>query len=694
MHLFTDYIQPTTDWLQMHPNWALALTFAISFAESLAIVGSIIPGSVTMTAIGILAGSGVMPVDLTLLFATLGAIAGDSVSYLLGYAFSDRLTNIWPFKRYPHWLNYGKDFFAKHGGKSVLIGRFVGPLRSIIPVIAGMMHMSHWHFYVANVLSAIAWSLLYVLPGVLIGAASNELSPESATRLFMLVLFLLGGIWLTSVILKWLLVTFNKFLKTHLHDFWSWSGKHPHLTRFFHYITPPSEKNYYATAGLILLFLLCTLLFAITVILTIQFNWITSINQPVLYVLQSIRTVDFDTFFIASSQLTSDLTLITTILVLALLTVYAREWRTLFYWFSLTFSCSLLLLLTHWLINSPRPLGLMNMQSGNSFPAIQLTYATALFSSLLFYINAYSELRFKHAINLMVPMVLLLSGFSALYLGDYWLIDVIGAYLCGISLCLVHWLFYRRRLVSTNPPLLLGVGLAVFLLLTSFLSFLLNYTEETRGHQPYFAQYVFTDQLWWNQKKPLLPLFRINRLGQPVSLLNIQYAGSVNRFEASLSAFGWQKQNQSLYKSLLKRLNGHLASQEMPLMAELYLNRKPVLVMTYKVKDGSPLLVLRLWRSNYHLKHHRQPIWIGSVQPRPGVKTTKNHSSSLPLNTALFYVRMALQEFMQREVPLSLRSSKEIPLNVEPTLLLIRELSPKELFNVSITLSHSSEQHH
>ena len=206
MHLFTNYIQPLTFWLYAHPHWALFITFLISFSESLAIIGSIIPGSVTMTAIGILAGSGVMRIDLTFLAATLGAIAGDSGSYALGYTFSDRLVNIWPFKKYPKWLLYGKDYFSRHGSTSVLIGRFVGPMRSIIPVIAGMMHMKHWHFLIANAVSAVAWAILYVTPGVLIGAASSELSTESATRLFVLILIFLVIVWLTSLSIKWLVV--------------------------------------------------------------------------------------------------------------------------------------------------------------------------------------------------------------------------------------------------------------------------------------------------------------------------------------------------------------------------------------------------------------------------------------------------------------------------------------------------------
>lgn len=110
MNLFADYVQPLTDWLQHNPRWSLFITFLISLTESLAIIGSIVPGSVTMTAIGILAGSGIMRIDLTLLAAILGAVAGDSLSYILGYYYSDRLTEIWPFSKYPKWIEYGKDF--------------------------------------------------------------------------------------------------------------------------------------------------------------------------------------------------------------------------------------------------------------------------------------------------------------------------------------------------------------------------------------------------------------------------------------------------------------------------------------------------------------------------------------------------------------------------------------------------------
>ncbi|VEG90172.1 VTT domain-containing protein [Legionella spiritensis] len=689
MHLFSDYIQPVTLWLHTHPHWALFLTFIIAYTESLAIVGSIIPGSVTMTAIGILAGSGVMRIDLTLIASTLGAIAGDSTSYMIGYMFSDRMVNVWPFSRYPHWLRYGKEFFAKHGGKSVLIGRFVGPLRSIIPVIAGMMHMKHLHFYFANVVSAIAWSFLYVLPGFLIGAASNELSPETATRLFVLVLIILGAVWLATLVVKWLLLKLNAFLRTHLHDFWFWSSKHPHLSKWFTAITPRNETSHYATAGLLLSFLLCLSGFLVITLLTISHSFIAdNVNLPIHFVLQSIRTDAFDAFFAAVSLFCSPIILVLLNIIVISLALYHRDWRTLYFWCGLMASCTLMLVATHWLITSPRPTDILNIKPGNSYPAITLTYATSIFTAILFYFNSHPATRFKILINLFFLISLVLAGFAAVYLGEYWLSDVLGAYLAGLSICLIFWLFYRRDQAEKIVPTSLVIVFATTFFAAGLISNFLNFNQVVHSHQPYFAQYVFTDQLWWNQKKPLLPIYRVNRFGRPISLFNIQYAGSISRLESSLRAFGWYKQNQSFYESILGRLSGRPDYQGLPLMAQLYLNRKPVLVMTYELENGSTRLILRLWRSNYHLKHYRQPVWIGSVHSgTPGnieqhlVK--QQHTAKKETHSSLFYVRMALSEFMLRELKLPVHDIGKIPLNVEPTLLLIKEIPGKELMNVS-----------
>jgi len=674
MHLFADYIQPVTLWLKLHPHWALFFCFIISFSESVAIIGSIIPGSITMTALGILAGSGVMRIDLTLLAATLGAIAGDGLSYFLGYVYRDRMSAIWPFSRYPTWLAYGKEFFSQHGGKSVLIGRFIGPLRSIIPVIAGMMHMSHLRFLIANVISAIGWACLYVLPGVAIGAASSELSPESATRLFLFVMVLLAGIWILSAGLKRLAIFANKGLRVKLHNVWSWSKEHPRLRQMILALTPPDEEHFYQTALVFFGLLLSVLAFA-GLTWFVSSNYDSLINQPVWLFLQSLRTTAFDVFFIVIAELNSYLSLFAVAAAVSLLAIIKKDWRSLTWWLSLNLSCAVLLLLTHNLISTPPPEGLLEIQNENAYPAIPLSMATAQMATLLFYLNHFIICPYKRVLNLVLPSLLLITGLAPLYLGDSWLTDVLGAYLAGFGLALFHWLLYRRISVKGHHSCVL-LWVLPLLLTTSAISLYFTFDQSTRAHRPYQAQYLFTESSWWNQTKSILPIYRTNRIGHRVSLFNIQYAGHLGQLEAALSAYGWRRQQDSLFKSILTRINGQHNALDTPIMAQLYLNRKPVLTMIFYTKHEEPLQILRIWRSNYHIKNVQQPIWLGSVNPYffPTDKLTPDQKNSHP---SLYYMTQALSDFSTRKINLNLKAPAKTLYHYDPILLLIKESKPE-----------------
>ena len=83
--------QPILDWIGSHPHWSGFIVFLISLSESLAIVGLVVPGVVLMTAIGGMMGSGILPFWATLTWAILGAIAGDGISYWLGYHYHQHL---------------------------------------------------------------------------------------------------------------------------------------------------------------------------------------------------------------------------------------------------------------------------------------------------------------------------------------------------------------------------------------------------------------------------------------------------------------------------------------------------------------------------------------------------------------------------------------------------------------------------
>ena len=117
----------------LNPLWAGVIVFLIAMAESLAIVGVLVPGVVMMFGIGALIATGVLEFWPTFAWAVTGAVAGDGLSFFLGRFYQQQLTGIWPFTRYPQMLDRGVRFFERYGGKSVVFGRFVGPVRAVDP---------------------------------------------------------------------------------------------------------------------------------------------------------------------------------------------------------------------------------------------------------------------------------------------------------------------------------------------------------------------------------------------------------------------------------------------------------------------------------------------------------------------------------------------------------------------------------
>lgn len=152
-----------------HPHWAGVLVFLTVFTESLAVIGVLVPGVAMMFVFGALSATGIMDWRSTLLWAIAGAISGDGLSYALGRYYQQGITRQWPFSRHPEMLVHGHEFFQRWGSFSVVIGRFFGPLRAVVPLVAGVLGMAPSRYLLANGLSACLWAPLYLSPGIVIG---------------------------------------------------------------------------------------------------------------------------------------------------------------------------------------------------------------------------------------------------------------------------------------------------------------------------------------------------------------------------------------------------------------------------------------------------------------------------------------------------------------------------------------------
>lgn len=180
----------------LQPDWLLLSTALIALIESLAFAGIVIPGVALLFAAATLAGQQQIALPALLGSAYIGAITGDIISYWLGRYAAPFVRSHWPFNRYPSWLERGESFFQRHGGYSVVLGRFIGPIRPVIPFVAGTLGMKPGLFISLNLASALIWAPVYILPGYLIGSSSLTLSPELLPPIYLLtgvILILLLG---------------------------------------------------------------------------------------------------------------------------------------------------------------------------------------------------------------------------------------------------------------------------------------------------------------------------------------------------------------------------------------------------------------------------------------------------------------------------------------------------------------------
>src|SRR5438105_8551620 len=148
-------VQPTLDFISANSSWAFPAMFITSFGESFAFVSLLFPGTSILIVAGTLMSAGSLPYWPVLVGAIIGAVLGDTVSFWLGHRYGGGIGRIWPFTRNPDLLPNGIRFFQKHGGKSVFIGRFFGPVRAVITLPAGLIRPRRGRFGFGDVPSAI-----------------------------------------------------------------------------------------------------------------------------------------------------------------------------------------------------------------------------------------------------------------------------------------------------------------------------------------------------------------------------------------------------------------------------------------------------------------------------------------------------------------------------------------------------------
>jgi undecaprenyl-diphosphatase len=457
-----DYITsllPAIDHFHSIGYW-LALFAAL--LETTVGIGLFIPGSMFILFLGALSAQGYLDVGDLLWFAIAGAIIGDNVNYYLGRKYGSKFTEggIWFIK--PEYLKKGKTFFDNHGVKSVFIGRFIPSVKEIIPLIAGTVKMDRRSFFLWNVLGAIGWGFMWVLPGYIFAQSLNLAQVwMSRVGFFLAIIF---ASMVVFYLLEWIVVKKGKEYFTLASSVWlsvkkaivenkdveEFIGSHPRLFLFIK--DRFDRKRFWGLPSTVLsfVFLYVLILFAGIVEDIITFDVIVSLDTRIENLLFAFRDAGMVKVFLWITLLGKPQTVFLFTVITAMI-LWFKKMK--FYIMPLLVTITGSVIFTYLskiAFHRVRPDVAVYAENSFSFPSGHATIAVAFYGFLM-YLFIHTTKQWGKKVNIFFAGLLLIIaiGFSRLYLGVHYLSDVWAGYLVGalwliVSISIVEWKQFGR----------------------------------------------------------------------------------------------------------------------------------------------------------------------------------------------------------------------------------------------------------
>ncbi len=440
-----------------HGHWGYAVIFLGATLEASAFLGLVVPGETLVVFGGFLAAHGSFDVWRLVVVVSIGAVIGDSIGYELGR----RLGRPWllryghRFGLYPVHLERVDGFFARHGGKTIFLGRFVGLLRAVAPFVAGASRMPYRSFLPYNLLGGVLWSLSFVLLGYFVGE-----SWQAAERWIGRASAIVGGAALFVFALAWL---------------WRWLSRHeavvrrrwadvlghpwmvavrrrfaPQLAFVRARLSPEAYLGLHLTVGALVL-AAAAWSFGVIAQDVVRGQPLTVIDVQLSAWLHAHSTPRLT----AVMRFVSDVGAPPVALGMAALVALLLLWRRYWYWLLalvLTVPGGLLLnvfLKIAFHRQGPGFQGSVPTLTGYSFPSSHTLAAAVLYGVLAaFGVWTLRAWRWRVLVVLVAGSLVVLIGFSRLYLGAHYPSDVLAAAaegLAWLALCLTAVDTLRRR---------------------------------------------------------------------------------------------------------------------------------------------------------------------------------------------------------------------------------------------------------
>ncbi|WP_415758997.1 bifunctional DedA family/phosphatase PAP2 family protein [Pseudomonas sp. LT1P18] len=403
------WLDSVTGWLTVNPQWLAAAVFIVACVECLAIAGLIVPGTVLLFAVAVLAGSGALSLGETLLLGFLGGVLGDIISYFLGRHFHQNIRRLPGLRHHPEWITGAEAYFQRYGIASLLVGRFIGPLRPMLPMVAGMFDMPFPRFAAVSLLAAAGWTVAYLLPGWATGAAIRLPLPE--------------GFWPEAGIVAGSIAVMIGLSVT------SSLRRHRHATAYI--------------AGLGSLILLG---------LFIGYPYLTALDQGVMTLVQEHRSATLDEVAVTFTLIGEFRNMLMFSALLTGLLLITRQWRQAIFAGGTLLCTALGNTFTKQFFARVRPEVLSDPLVSYSMPSGHASGAFALFLTLAVLAGRGQPLRMRLTWLLLGCLPALAIALSRVYLGAHWPSDVLAGAMLAACVCAASlWLSQRRTPLNAMP---------------------------------------------------------------------------------------------------------------------------------------------------------------------------------------------------------------------------------------------------
>ncbi|MDX2428733.1 MAG: VTT domain-containing protein [Xanthomonadales bacterium] len=607
----TDWTRDLLNWMSANPGWAGFWVFLMSFVESLAFVGILVPGILILFGLGALISFGALDMLPIWLWGSVGAFAGDFVSYAIGRRYKGHLAEMWPFSRFPKVLERGRDYFNVHGPKSVVVGRFIGPLRPVIPVTAGMMGLAPRRFFMVDIPACIVWTPSYLIPGMLFGA-SLEVASEYAGRLSLVLIIGAVVLWLTW----WIIWTAYEYLAGHsarwMRHVIRWMRRHPVFKRI---VGPLLDSTQPEVLSVTMMGLLLVLIFWGMVMLLFMSPFSASpqsIDQSVQVYALTLRNHIADPLMVALTQLSRLWVLIPTSVAVLLWLIGAGRQKAALHWLVAMGGGVVLQILLGW---SLRSTPILSEAGFNALydPSAALTLVTVVLGYFAVMVARELKRRKRKWPYVIVGLLLSLLVLARLYLGLDWLSGALMGLALGMAWTFVVGIAYRQRAMRSFNGI--AASLIFFGMLAATFAWQVgqNLEGDLAALRLPLPQSEIAAQGWWESEWQELPRERTHLPNVAAREFNFQFAGDAATLARVLAVHGWQEAEPANWRWSLLSLNPEPTELSLPPLKRDYLGHANTLLLHRLGGDPLKQETIRIWDSGFRLTPGGLPLYLGQI---------------------------------------------------------------------------------